>query len=187
MDGSPTALAYQLPQVASSTPDTEPPQRTPLRQGRSGPYGQHGDLCVYQPAIRFRSRRMSQLARHHLLWSQTYLRSLPAIHIPGVFNQVANELSRAALPGEWRLHPQIAWSRFGVAQVDLFESPETAHCQWFYSLSEACSALMHWHTAGPRACANMRSPSEPTSTNIVQDKGGRGASSGASVARPFSQ
>ncbi len=53
-----------------------------------------------------RSRRMSQLARHLLLWSQKHLRSLRAIHIPGVFNQVADELSRAALPGEWRLHPQ---------------------------------------------------------------------------------
>ncbi len=52
------------------------------------------------------SRRMSQLARHLILWSQKHLRSLRAIHIPGVFNQAADELSRAALPGEWRLHPQ---------------------------------------------------------------------------------
>ncbi len=27
------------------------------------------------------------------------------------------------------------WSRFGVTQVDLFASLETAHCKWFYSLS----------------------------------------------------
>ncbi len=53
-----------------------------------------------------RSRRMSQLARHLLFWSQKHRRSLRAIHIPGVFNQAADELSRAALPGEWRLHPQ---------------------------------------------------------------------------------
>ncbi len=53
-----------------------------------------------------RSRRMSQLARHLLLWSQKHLRSLRAIHIPGVLNRAADELSRAALPGEWRLHPQ---------------------------------------------------------------------------------
>ncbi len=53
------------------------------------------------------SRCMSQLARHFLLWSQKHLRSLRAIHIPGVFNQAADELSRAALPGEWRLHPQV--------------------------------------------------------------------------------
>ncbi len=105
MDWSPTALAYQLPGVASSTPGPELPQKeaVPSRQGRSGSYGQHADLCVYQPAMRLRSRRMSQLARHLLLWSQ---KLLSAIHSPGVFNQAANELSRAALSGEWRLHPQ---------------------------------------------------------------------------------
>ncbi len=53
-----------------------------------------------------RSRRMSQLARHLLLWSRKHLRSLRAIHIPGLLNRTADELSRAALPGEWRLHPQ---------------------------------------------------------------------------------
>ncbi len=53
LDGSPTALAYQLPRVASSTPCPEPSQRAPSAQGRSGPYGQHCDRCVYQPARRF--------------------------------------------------------------------------------------------------------------------------------------
>ncbi len=47
-----------------------------------------------------RSRRMSQLARHLLLWSRKHLRSLRAIHIPGLLNRTADELSRAALPGE---------------------------------------------------------------------------------------
>ncbi len=85
-----------------------------------------------------RSCRMSQLARHLLLWSQKHLRSLCAIHVPGVLNRVADELSRAALPGEWRLHPQVVqliWGEFDEAQVDLFASPETSHCQLFYSLS----------------------------------------------------
>ncbi len=53
MDGSSTALAYQLPQVASSTSGPDPPQRTPSSQGRSGPYRQHSDLCVFQPSMRF--------------------------------------------------------------------------------------------------------------------------------------
>ncbi len=53
LDGSPTALAYQLPRAASSTPCPEPSQRAPSAQGRSGPYGQHCDRCVYQPARRF--------------------------------------------------------------------------------------------------------------------------------------
>ncbi len=106
-----------------------------------------------------RSRRMSQLARHLLLWSQKHLRSLRAIHIPGVFNRAANELSRAALPGEWRLHPQavqLIWGRFGAAQVDLFASPETTHCQEFYSLTEATlgtDALAHSWPRGLRKYA----------------------------------
>ncbi len=40
-----------------------------------------------------RSCHMSQLARHLLLWSQKHLRSRHTIHIPGVFNQMADELS----------------------------------------------------------------------------------------------
>ncbi len=52
-----------------------------------------------------RSRRMSQLARHLLLWSQKHLRLLRATHISGLLNRTANELSRAALPREWRIHP----------------------------------------------------------------------------------
>ncbi len=95
------------------------------------------------------SRRMSQLARHLLLWSRKHLRSLRAIHIPGLLNRTADELSRAALPGEWRLHPQtvqLIWRRFGLAQVDLFASLETSHCQLFYSLTEGTlgtDALAH--------------------------------------------
>ncbi len=87
-----------------------------------------------------RSRRMSQLARHLLLWSQKHLRSLRAVHVPGELNRAADELSRQhALPGEWRLHPevlQLIWRRFRDAQVDLFASPDTSHCQLFFSLFE---------------------------------------------------
>ncbi len=55
-----------------------------------------------------RSRRMSQLARHLLLWNQKHLRSLRAVHILGELNRAADELSRQpAFPGEWRLHPEV--------------------------------------------------------------------------------
>lgn len=40
-----------------------------------------------------RSRRISQLARHLLLWSQKVLRSLRAVHIPGLLSRTADELS----------------------------------------------------------------------------------------------
>ncbi len=92
----------------------------------------------HQGSLRF--RHMSQLARHLLLWSQKHLRSLRAVHVPSELNRAADELSRQpVLPGEWRLHPevlQLIWRRFGDAQVDLFASPDTSHCQLFFSLSE---------------------------------------------------
>ncbi len=106
-----------------------------------------------------RSRRMSQLARHLLLWSRKHLRSLRAIHILGLLNRTADELSRAALPGEWRLHPQtvqLIWRRFGLAQVDLFASLETSHCQLFYSLTDGTlgtDALAHSWPRGLRKYA----------------------------------
>ncbi|KAI2661177.1 Tyrosine recombinase slr0733 [Labeo rohita] len=104
-----------------------------------------------------RSRRMSQLARHLLLWSQTWLKSLRAVHIPGELNRAADQLSRQSThPGEWRLHPetvQLIWSHFGEAQIDLFASPESSHCQLFYSLDEAPlgrDALAHSWPPGPK-------------------------------------
>ncbi len=57
-----------------------------------------------------------------------------------------------ALPGKWRLHPhvvQLIWGLFKAAQVDLFASSDSTHCQLFYSLTEGtlCTdALAHsWH------------------------------------------
>ncbi len=107
-----------------------------------------------------RSRRMWQLARHLLLWSQKHLRSLRAIHIPGMLNRAADELSRQpALPGEWRLHPQVVqliWGLFGAAQVDLYASPDSTHCQLFYSLTEGTlgtDALVHSWPQGLRKYA----------------------------------
>ncbi|KAI2651800.1 ORF V: Enzymatic polyprotein [Labeo rohita] len=106
-----------------------------------------------------RSRRMSQLARHLLLWSQTWLKSLRAVHIPGELNRAADQLSRQSThPGEWRLHPetvQLIWSHFEEAQIDLFASPESSHCQRFYSLNEAPNslgrdALAHSWPPGPK-------------------------------------
>ncbi len=64
--------------------------------------------------------------------------------------------------------------------MDLFASPETTHCQWFYSLTEATlgtDALAHSWPRGLRKY--VFSPSEPTSTDTVQDQGGRGAGPGS--------
>ncbi len=118
---------------------------------------------------------MLQLARHLLLWSRKHLKSLCIIHIPGFLNRTADELSRAALPGDWRLHPQtvqLIWRHFGLAQLDLFVSLETSHCQWFYSLNEGTlgtDALAHSWPQGLRKYAFP--PSEPSRTDTVQDQG----------------
>ena len=83
---------------------------------------------------------MSQLAHHLLIWSQKHLRSLRAIYIPGDLNQAADELSQLRpLAGEWRPHPQMVqliWDQFRDAQVDLFASHDSSHCDLFYSLTE---------------------------------------------------
>ncbi len=148
LDGSPTALAHQLPRVAGSTPGLEPVSRGAYEASRYWSSTDNtANRCVHQPT-RW-STLPSQLARHLLLWSPKYLRSLRAIHIPGLLNRAANELSQTALPGEWRLHLQMVhliWRCFGLAQVYLFASSETSHCQLFYSLTEGTlgtDALAH--------------------------------------------
>ncbi|KAL0152765.1 hypothetical protein M9458_052488 [Cirrhinus mrigala] len=102
-----------------------------------------------------RSFRMSQLAHHRL-------RSLRATHILGEANRVADSLSRqASLGGEWRLHPQavqLIWDRFGQAQVDLFASPESTHCQ--------CTGTQL-----------AEEPAQPHCTNPVQSQRGQGTDS----------
>ncbi len=137
-----------------------------------------------------RSRHMSQLVCHLLPWSRKHLRSLRAIHIPGLLNRTANELSRAALPGEWRLHPQMVqliWRCFGLAQVDLFASLETSHCQLFYSLAEGTldtDALAHSWPRGLRKYAFH--PVSLLAQTLCKVTGGRGAdpARGAILAHP---
>ncbi|KAL0152350.1 hypothetical protein M9458_052073 [Cirrhinus mrigala] len=101
--------------------------------------------------------RQGGLRSRHI---QTRLKSLHIVHIPGDLNCAANQLSRPPThPGEWRLHPQtvqLIWSRFGEAQIDLFASPESSHCQLYYSLSEAPlgrDALAHSWPPGPNLLA----------------------------------
>ncbi|KAI2647506.1 ORF V: Enzymatic polyprotein [Labeo rohita] len=96
-----------------------------------------------------RSRSMSQLTCHLLLWSQTWLKLLCAVHIPGELNRAADQLSRQSThPGEWRLHPQRGSPRQGCAGTQLASGAQV-----------------------------RLSPSEPPCTDTVQDQGGRGAGS----------
>ncbi len=52
VDGPPTALAHQLPRVASSIPCPGPPEGVVTGQACAGPYGQYCDRCVHQPSRR---------------------------------------------------------------------------------------------------------------------------------------
>ncbi len=126
-----------------------------LRQFRPLLYGKHVLVRMDNTAAvsyinrlgGIRSHRMSQLARHLLLWSHTQFKSLRAVHIPGQLNRAADALSRQlSFPGEWRLHPEtirLIW-------------PPTASCTspW----PRAPSAQTHWHTAGLGPYASMRFP-----------------------------
>ncbi|KAI2652499.1 ORF V: Enzymatic polyprotein [Labeo rohita] len=175
LDRTSTALAHQLPGVAS-------------RASRFLPMLRHKHVLVRTDNTAtiayinrqggLRSHRMSQLARHLLLWSQTQLKSLRAVHIPGELNRVANQLSRQPThPGEWRLHPQtvqLNWSLFREAQIDLFASPESSHCQLYYSLSEAPlgrDALAHSWPPGPKyafppVCLPRGGPTEMSDCSV---------------------
>ncbi len=162
LDRASTALAHQLPRAAGSASSLAAVSATAVRQACVGLYGQHCGCVVHQPDGGIRSRRMSQLARHLLLWSHTRLKSLRAVHIPGELNRVADALSRQlTFPGEWRLHPEtirLIWSRFGEAQVDLFASRESSHCQLYFSLTEGTlgtDALAH---SWPRALCKYAFP-----------------------------
>ncbi len=144
LDGSPTALAHQLPRVSGSTPGLEPSQETLTRQACTGPYGQHYDRCVHQPT------RWSTLPSH-----VTTRPSLPPLE-----SEASEVASRHSYPGLAQPDSRRAVMscalrrvetpspdspadldgsqcvRFGLAQVDLFASLETSHCQLFYSLTE---------------------------------------------------
>ncbi len=151
LDGSPTALAYQLPRVASSTPCPEPSQRAPSAQGRSGPYGQHCDRCVYQPARRF------ALPSHVATRPPPPPLESEASEVPSCHPhpRSVQSGSRRAVSSSTSRRVET-WGRFGAAQVDLFASPETTHCQEFYSLTEATlgtDALAHSWPRGLRKYA----------------------------------
>ncbi len=174
LDRAPAAVAYQLPRVAGSMACSAPLQNAATREAYTGPLGQHCDRCVHQSGLR--SRRMSQLARHLLLWSQKHLRSLRAVHVPGELNRAADELSRQhALLGEWRLHPevpQLNWRRFGDACLPGHVSLPVVFLPVRGDPRYRCTG-MQLASGLTQICV---SPSEPSRTDPVQGQGGRGAS-----------
>ena len=89
-----------------------------------------------------RSGNCLPVARSVLLLARDRLLSIRAAHVPGKDNSAADLLSRGGpIPGEWRLHPEVVhefWRTFGQAELDLFASAESSHCQeWFSEESDA--------------------------------------------------
>ena len=92
-----------------------------------------------------RSARLLRVSQSLLTWASPRLASLRAVYLPGAQNRAADFLSRRKPPpGEWRLHPEVVesmWGLFGRAEVDLFASEESAHCPLWFSWAEASSPL----------------------------------------------
>ncbi len=141
LDRAPAAVAYQLPRVAGSMACSAPLQNAATREACTGPYGQHCNRCIHQPP------RRSTLPLH-------VATRPPSPPLESEASEVASQRScpmraqscsrraltsarpsgRMATPP--RDTPADFLRRFGDAQVDLFASPDTCHCQLFFSLSE---------------------------------------------------
>ncbi len=179
LDGSPTALAYQLPWVASSTPCPEPSQRAPSAQGRSGPHGQHCDRCVYQPARRF------------ALPSHVATRPPP----PPLESEASEVPSCHPHPRSVQSGSRRAVSSSTSRRVETPSPGGSADLGTVWSCSGRPVFISRNHPL-PRVLLPNRGnarhgctgtqlapgpaqicipPSEPTSTDTVQDQGGRGA------------
>ncbi len=93
LDGASTALAHQLPRAVGSASGLAAVR--PLLLGKHVLVSTDNTAAVsyINRMGGIRSGRMSQLARHLLLWSHTRLKSLHAVHIPGELNRAADALS----------------------------------------------------------------------------------------------
>ncbi len=179
LDGSPTALAYQLPRVASSTPCPEPSQRAPSAQGRSGPYGQHCDRCVYQPARRF------ALPSHVATRPPPPPLDSEASEVPSCHPhpRSVQSGSRRAVPSSTSRRVETP-SPGGSADLGTVRScPGRPVC---ISRNHPLPRVLLPNRGNARhGCTGTQlapgpaqicvPPSEPTSTDTVQDQGGRGA------------
>ncbi len=106
LDGSPTALAHQLPRVAGSTPGLELSQEALTRQARTGSHGQYCDRCIHQPT------RWSTLPSHVATRPpppplESEASEVASRHSHSRFAQPGSQRAvMSCAPGEWRLHPQ---------------------------------------------------------------------------------
>ena len=81
---------------------------------------------------------LDALARALTLWCDLRLKSIKAVHVPGLQNTGADLLSRGRYYyGDWSLHPGVARqvsTRYGQPEVDLFATAEKTACPLFFAL-----------------------------------------------------
>ncbi len=179
LDGPPTALAYQLPRVASSMPCLEPSQRAPSAQGRSGPYGQHCDRCVYQPARRF------TLPSHVATRPPPPPLESEASEVPSCYPH-----PRSVQSGSRRAVSSSTSRRVETpppgGSADLGTVRSCSGRPVCISINHPLPGVLLPNRGNARhGCTGTQlapgpaqicvPPSEPTSTDTVQDQGGRGA------------
>ncbi len=127
-----------------------------------------------------RSHRMSQLARHLLLWSHTQFKSLRAVHIPGQLNRAADALSRPAHVPRRMATP----SRDDPADLESIRG-SSGRPVCLPRVLPLPAVLLPDRGPPRHRCTGTQlasgltqvcvSPSEPTCTDTVQAQGGRGA------------
>ncbi len=178
VDGPPTALAHQLPRVASSIPCPGPPEGAVTGQACAGPYGQYCDRCVHQPSRRsalpshvatrppsppLESEASEVASRHSCPWcaqpcGRRALTSCAARRVatppPGGPADLAGVRRSSGRP--------VCLARNLPLQVVLL--PVRGNTRY------RCTGAQL--APGPsQVCV---SPSEPTCTDLVQSQGGRG-------------
>ncbi len=137
LDGAPTALAHQLPRAVGSASSLMAVPATAVGQARASPHGQHCSCLVHQPVGRY------TITPHHssptISSSGVTCSSSPCMLSTSRGSSIVRPTISHESPGEWRLHPEtirLIWSRFREAQVDLFASHESSHCQLYFFLTK---------------------------------------------------
>ncbi len=179
LDGSPTALAHQLPRVAGSTPGLEPSQETLTRRACTSPYGQHGDRCVHQPT------RWSTLPSH------VTTRPPP----PPLESEASEVASRHSYPGPAQPDSRRAVTSCAPRRMETPSPDGPADLATFWTRTGrpvrvprdvALPVVLlpdRWNTRHGRTGTQLAagpsqiciSPSEPSRTDSVQGQRGRGA------------
>ncbi len=179
LDGSPNALAHQLPRVAGSTPGLEPSQETLTRRACTSPYGQHGDRCVHQPT------RWSTLPSH------VTTRPPP----PPLESEASEVASRHSYPGLAQPDSRRAVTSCAPRRMETPSPDGPADLATFWTRTGrpvrvprdvALPVVLlpdRWNTRHGRTGTQLAagpsqiciSPSEPSRTDSVQGQRGRGA------------